>query len=62
MEWVNCRLVNALSDEKEDENRLRIDGATDIAKNKWKCLNWISEDNGIFFFFSKKKSTSEIKN
>lgn len=51
MEWVNCRLVNALSDEKENENRLRTDGATDIAKNKWKCLNWISEDNGIFFFF-----------
>lgn len=48
MEWVNCRLlVNALSDEKEDENRLRIDGATDIIKKKWKCLNWISEGNGI---------------
>lgn len=49
MEWVNCRLLvyNALSDEKEDENRLRIDGATDIVKNKWKRLNWISEGNGI---------------
>lgn len=49
MEWVNCRLIDALSDEKEDGNRLRIDGATDIAKNKWKCLNWISEGNGINF-------------
>lgn len=41
----NCRLLvyNALSDGKEDENRLRIDGATDIAKNKWKRLNWISD-------------------
>lgn len=47
---------------KKMKNRLRIDEATDIAKNKWKYLNWISEDNGIFFFFSKKKSTSEIKN